>query len=71
MGVQRPLDAGPIVIVSDLINLSLYVFRIRHPDRIRLRVSLARFSKQEFRLLVAAALTVVLAVFGANRLNNG
>ena len=71
VGVQRPLDAGPIVIVSDLINLSLYVFRSRNSDRIRLRVTLARFSKEEFRLLVAAALTVVLAVFGANRLNNG
>ena len=31
----------------------------------------AEFSKEEFRLLVAAALTVVLAVFGANHLNNG
>ncbi len=70
-GVQRPLDPGPIIIVSDLINLSLYVFRSRNPDRIRLRVTFAQFSKQEFRLLVAAALAVVLAVFGANHLNNG
>lgn len=74
VGVQRPLDAGPIVIVGDLINLSLYVFRSRNPDkisRITLRVTFAQFSREEFRLLVAAALTVVLAVFGANHLNNG
>lgn len=70
-GVQRPLDAGPIVMVSDLINLSLYIFRSRYPDLISLRVNFALFSKQEFRLLVAAALTVPLAVLGANHLNNG
>jgi uncharacterized membrane protein len=70
-GVRRPLDPGPIIIVSDLINLSLYVYRSRYPDTIRPRINFAEFSKQEFRLLVAAALTVVLAVFGANNLNNG
>jgi uncharacterized membrane protein len=70
-GVARPLEPGPIIIVGDLINLSLYAYRSRYPDRIRLRINFAQFSKQEFRLLVAAALTVVLAVFGANQLNNG
>lgn len=71
VGVRRPLDPGPIIIVGDLINLSLYVYRSSYPDRIRPRINFAEFSKQEFRLLVAAALTVVLAVFGANQLNNG
>ena len=71
VGVQRPLDAGPIVIASDLMNFSLYVFRSRYPDIVRLRGVFADFGKQEFRLLVAAALTVVLAVLGANHLNNG
>ena len=70
-GVQRPLDPGPIIIVGDLINLSLYIYRSLNPDRIRPRINFAEFSKQEFRLLVAAALTVALAVFGANQLNNG
>ena len=51
--------------------LSLYVVRSRYPDRVRLRDALTGFSKEEFRLLVAAALAVVLAVFGTNRLNNG
>src|SRR6202000_1019393 len=41
-GVQRPLDAGPIVIVSDLINLSLYIFRSRNPDLISMRVNFAQ-----------------------------
>ena len=71
VGVQRPLDPGPIVIVGDLINLSLYVYRSRYPETIRLRIAFAEFSKEEFRLLVAAALAVALAVFGANHLNNG
>jgi uncharacterized membrane protein len=71
MGVLRPLDAGSIVIVGDLINLSLYVYRMLYPDRMRPRINFGQFSKQEFRLLVAAALAVALAVFGANQLNNG
>jgi uncharacterized membrane protein len=70
-GVQRPLDPGPIIIVGDLINLSLYVYRSLHPDTIRPRINFAEFSREEFRLLVAAALTVALAIFGANNLNNG
>lgn len=71
VGVQRPLDTDPILITSDVINLSLYALRRRYPGRVGLRVSFAEFGKEEFRLLVAALLTVVLAVLGANRLNNG
>src|ERR1700761_9125732 len=56
-GVQRPLEPGPIIVVSDIINISLYIFRSLNPDRAALRVDFTRFSKQEFRLLVAAALT--------------
>ena len=70
-GVQRPLDTGSILIIADLINVALYVFRSRNPNPVRLDVRLARFSKQEFRLLVAAVLTVALVVLGANHLNNG
>jgi uncharacterized membrane protein len=71
LGVQRPLDAGSIVILGDLINLSLYFFRSRNLDGIRLRAAFGPVSKEEFRLLVAATLAVVLAIFGANHLNNG
>jgi uncharacterized membrane protein len=70
-GIQRPLEPGPIVVVSDVINLALYIYRSRNRDDITLRVNFAEFSREEFRLLVAAVLAVVLAVFGANRLNNG
>lgn len=70
-GVSRPLTAGPIVLVGDLINLSLYIVRSRYPDRVSLRIDFGKFSKQEVRLLVVAALAVILAVFGANHLNNG
>ena len=70
-GMQHPLGTVPILILSDVINLSFYVFRSRNPDRIRWRGTSALFSKEEFRLLVAAVLALVLAVFGANHLNNG
>jgi uncharacterized membrane protein len=70
-GVKRPLDSGPILIASDLINISLYALRRRYPGEVRLRISFAELGKEEFRLLVAGTLTVVLAVLGANRLNNG
>jgi uncharacterized membrane protein len=71
VGVQRPLDAGPVIVASDAINLSFYVFRNRYPSEAGLRSTFFRFTKQEFRLLVGAGLTVVLTVFGANHLNNG
>ena len=70
-GMQHPLGTVPILILSDAINLSFYVLRSRNPDRIRWRGTFALFSKEEFRLLVAAVLALVLAVFGANHLNNG
>jgi uncharacterized membrane protein len=71
MDVPRPLDAGPVLITGDLINLGLYALRRRYPERARWRGSLAAVGKEEFRLLVMAALCVALAVLGANRLNNG
>jgi uncharacterized membrane protein len=71
VGVPRALGAGPITIVGDLINVSFYFFRSRHPGEIQPHYFSYQFTKQEFRLLVAAGLTVVLAVFGANHLNNG
>ena len=71
VSVQRPLDAVPVLIASDIINLSLYVIRSHYPDIVRIHDFFAAFGKEEFRLLVAALLTVALAIFGANHLNNG
>jgi uncharacterized membrane protein len=71
VGVKRPLDAGPVVIAGDVINVSLYLFQRRHADRAGMRDLFSALGRQELRLLVAASLAVVLAVFGANHLNNG
>lgn len=68
VNVHRPLDAGPVLLIGDVINITLYVVRNRYPDRVRLRGPVGRY---EFRLLVLASLTVVVAICGANRLNNG
>lgn len=70
-GLQRPLDAGPVIITSDIINVSLYALRRSYPGQVGLHISIADFGREEVRLLAAAALTVVLAVLGAIRLNNG
>jgi uncharacterized membrane protein len=69
--VQRPLDAYGILIIGDIINLSLYVFRRRYSERIRLRVWFSSVDKRELRLLVLSLLSVGLAILGVNRLNNG
>jgi uncharacterized membrane protein len=71
VNVQRPLDAGPVLITGDAVNLVLYALRSRYPERVRWRGGLAAVSKQELRLLAMAALCVALVVLGANRLNNG
>ncbi len=71
IGLQRPLDADPVLIIADLINLSLFAFRSRYPERSQWRGSFAAIGKEELRLLVMASLCVALVVFGANRLNNG
>lgn len=70
-GLQRPLDAGPVIITSDAINVSLFALRRGYPGQVGLHISFADIGKEELRLLAGAALTVVLAVLGANRLNNG
>ena len=70
-GVPHPLGTVPVLILSDVINLSLFAVRSRYPDRIRWRGTLARLSREEVRLLAASVLALVLAVLGANHLNNG
>jgi len=71
IGVNRPLDAGPVLIAGDAINLSLYMIRRRYPGPGGWHAAFAHIGREELRLLVAAAVTAVLAVLGANRLNNG
>lgn len=71
VGVQRPLDPIPIVLVGDAMTLALYLFRRKYPAKIRWRGQLRAMAQEESRLIVGSGLAVLLAVMGANRLNNG
>jgi uncharacterized membrane protein len=71
LGVQRPLDPIPVVLLGDTLTVSLYLFRRRHPAKLAWRTQIETIGPEESRLLVASGLCVALAVLGANRLNNG
>ncbi len=71
IGVQRPLDKIPIAILGDVITLSLYLIRHRHPATLPWRPAIKTLEWSENRLLVGATASVGLAILGANRLNNG
>ena len=71
IGVQRPLEPVPIAILCDVIDAALYLLRRRYPRYVCWRVNFRSLRWQETRLLVAAVLSILLAVLGANRLNNG
>jgi uncharacterized membrane protein len=75
IGISRPLDPVPVVLLADVVTAALFMLRRRYPGEMRslpgwsaLRPSLR---SEETRLLIAAGVAVVLAVLGANRLNNG
>jgi len=70
LGVQRPLDPVPIAILGDILTVSVYLFRRRHPAKLAWRAQLRAVRPQESRLLAGSGLCVALAVLGANRLNN-
>lgn len=71
LGVQRPLDRVPVVILGDIIVAALYIHRRQHPAKESRRGQSRTAAPEESRVIVAAGLCVVLAVLGANRLNNG
>jgi uncharacterized membrane protein len=71
LGVQRPLDPIPVVILGDVIVASLYIFRRQNPSRTAWRGEFRTASPAEIRLITCSGLCVVFAVLGANRLNNG
>ena len=70
VGVRRPLDRLPVLILVDVINGLLYVLRHSRPDIPDWRRGLATLRTKELRLIVVAGLCVPLVIFGANRLNN-
>jgi uncharacterized membrane protein len=70
LGIARPLDPVPIVIMGDVLSAALYAFRRRRPAPFPWRANLRAVRPKATRLLLVAGLCPVLAVLGANRLNN-
>jgi uncharacterized membrane protein len=75
VAINHPLDPVPVVLLADALTGLLYFLQRRYPRESRLPVDWAglraALSRQEIRVLTGSALSVVLAVLGANRLNNG
>jgi uncharacterized membrane protein len=67
----RPLSTIPILILADLIDLALLALRWVRPYVVPWRQHFAAIRGEESRLVAMGLLSVVLAVLGANRLNNG
>ena len=71
LGIARPLGAIPVVIFGDVLNAALYVFRLRRQARFSWLIHIRALMPSETRLILTGLLCVLLAVLGANRLNNG
>ena len=71
MGIGRPLDPVPILVLGDALTLGLYAFRHKFPAEPGWLDDFRGFGREEGRVLTSAGLSVLLAVLGANRLNNG
>ena len=71
IGIMRPLDAVPVLVLGDALTLGLYAFRHKFPAEPGWSDDFRGFGREEGRVLTVAGLSVVLAVLGANRLNNG
>ena len=71
MGIGRPLDQVPVLMLGDALTLGLYALRHKFPAEPGWPDAFRGFGREERRVLTGAGLTVVLAVVGANRLNNG
>jgi uncharacterized membrane protein len=81
LGVPRPLAAVPILLIGDLLNVCLFLFRFLFPERLQQvessraentwRAWFRAIGREEARLLAGSVLFVALAILGANRLNNG
>jgi uncharacterized membrane protein len=70
LGLARPLDTGPVVMLGDVLTAFLYALRWRYPARPGWRAGIRTLRWQESRLLVLGAVSVALAVLGTNRVNN-
>jgi uncharacterized membrane protein len=70
LGVARPLDTVPIVIFGDVLNVVLYGIRVGRRTEFSWLSHIRGLRPGETRLILAGLLCVLLAVLGANRLNN-
>jgi uncharacterized membrane protein len=71
VGVHKPLDTMPVVVLGDVLTVGLLLLRRRFPAKLSWRGRIGSLRWQESRLLVGGTASVALAVLGANRLNNG
>ena len=71
LGVRRPLDTVPVVVLADILNATLYLLRWRYPAKVPWRAVISKSEPEERRLVACSGACVVMAVLGANRLNNG
>jgi uncharacterized membrane protein len=71
LGLRRPLDPLPVLLLGDTLLVALYLFRRKHPAKVAWRRQIQTLVLEESRLLVGSGLCVAVAVLGVNRLNNG
>jgi uncharacterized membrane protein len=70
LGVARPLDAAPVVVLGDLVTAGAFMLRQRRPAKLVWRGCLRALTPLDARLITGAALCLPLAILGANRINN-
>lgn len=70
VGVARPLDTIPVLVLVDAIVVSLWFVRRKRPAHLVVRLAPGLRGAQETRVLVLGGVCVLLMVLGANRLNN-
>ena len=70
LGIARPLDPVPVVIFGDVLNTSLYAFRLRRQAHYPWLTYIRALRPSETRLILTGLFCVILAILGANRLNN-
>lgn len=70
LGVHRPLDPIPVVLMADCLSVAFYLYRYQRGS-LRLTYTQLRSIGAESGLVLGSGLCVILAILGANRLNNG
>ena len=71
LGVARPLATVPVLLLVDVIDAGLWLFRRRRPALFGMRRAGPPGCPRDPRALALGGACVLLMVLGANRLNNG